>query len=243
MYSMNEEMLRLLLAESMPAFQATQAATQNLGFGFLYYGLVRTIRPRHVVVIGSKKGFSVICMALGLKDNEGHGIASIACYETTMRGASSGHLHFVDPSYSVERGDENHMYGIGSWDDAATVSAWWARFGVAERVTHHKCRSDQFFAGESCPSQVDLVLADGDHTPQGVRRDVEMAMERLSPHGLILVHDVHPQCRLRGGDGLDGLDPGRFETLRLPIYPGLALIQRRDALRPHPAHDPLIDPR
>jgi predicted O-methyltransferase YrrM len=27
------------------------------------------LRPRHVVVIGSGFGFSVVCLALGLKDN------------------------------------------------------------------------------------------------------------------------------------------------------------------------------
>lgn len=35
----------------------------NLGFGFIYYALVRALRPKHVVVIGSGYGFSVVAHA------------------------------------------------------------------------------------------------------------------------------------------------------------------------------------
>ncbi len=46
-----------------------EARALNPGFGFLYYGLARTLRPRHVVVIGSGYGSSVVCLARALKDN------------------------------------------------------------------------------------------------------------------------------------------------------------------------------
>lgn len=49
----------------------------------MYYALVRALRPKHVVVIGSGFGFSVVRLALGLKDH------------------ANGRLAFVDPSYSL----------------------------------------------------------------------------------------------------------------------------------------------
>jgi len=54
-------------ARVFPSFD--NRGTLNIGFGFLYYGLVRTLRPAHAVVIGSGFGFSVVCLALGLNDN------------------------------------------------------------------------------------------------------------------------------------------------------------------------------
>lgn len=235
MHSLNEANVRQLLAEAMPSFQATHESSENLGFGYIYYGLVRVLRPREVVVVGSKKGFSVLCMALALRDNEGSNISSVSCYRTEA-GAERGRLSFVDPSYSVDRDDPGHMYGIGSWDDTDQVRAWWARFGVEDFVVHHKCRSDAFFTAADTPRGLDLVLCDGDHTPEGILGDIELASERLKPDGLILVHDVHPACRLNGAAAFDGLDQRRFNKFRMPVYPGLALIQRRDGSASMPPH-------
>src|SRR3989338_3366225 len=82
-FSLDPAVLRAILDHAKPLGHNEEPDKLNLGFGFLYYGLVRALRPRHVLVIGSGYGFSVICLALGLKDN------------------NKGKLSFVDPSYSV----------------------------------------------------------------------------------------------------------------------------------------------
>ena len=79
-FSLHPERLRSIFQHARPWGHHEAATELNLGFGFLYYGLVRTLRPQHVLVIGSGFGFSVVCLALGLKDN-----------------SEPGHLSFVDP--------------------------------------------------------------------------------------------------------------------------------------------------
>ena len=79
-FSLDPILLREILDHAKPLGHNEKPDNLNLGFGFLYYGLVRALRPRHIVVIGSGFGFSVVCLALGLKDN------------------GQGQLSFVDPS-------------------------------------------------------------------------------------------------------------------------------------------------
>src|SRR5262249_7351013 len=81
--SFSTTLLKDIFEHAKPLGHREDPATLNLGFGFVYYGLVRALRPRHILVIGSGFGFSVVCLALGLKDN------------------ARGTLTFVDPSYSV----------------------------------------------------------------------------------------------------------------------------------------------
>src|SRR5271154_2996950 len=82
-FSLDTAMLEEILQHAKPLGHHEDRGTLNIGFGFLYYGLARTLRPAHTVVIGSGFGFSVVCLALGMNDN------------------GTGQLSFVDPSYSL----------------------------------------------------------------------------------------------------------------------------------------------
>ena len=82
-FSLDAPMLETILQHAKPLGHHEDRGNLNIGFGFLYYGLVRTLRPAHVIVIGSGFGFSVVTLALGLNDN------------------GAGMLSFVDPSYSL----------------------------------------------------------------------------------------------------------------------------------------------
>jgi len=112
-FSLNESVLRNIFQYAKPLGHHEEAEDLNLGFGFLYYGLVRALRPRHIVVIGSGYGFSVICLALGQKDN------------------GAGRLSFVDPSYSLLRdGPFQTVGGKNNWADPEQVRERFARFGL-----------------------------------------------------------------------------------------------------------------
>src|SRR5215471_16515938 len=127
--SLTPSLLRQILEHAKPLGHHEEPATLNLGFGFIYYGLVRALRPRHVLVIGSGFGFSVVCLALGLKDN------------------GRGSLTFVDPSYSVLReGPLRTVGGAAQWDDPHKVREHFRRFGLERVVTHHKVTSAEFFS-------------------------------------------------------------------------------------------------
>jgi len=70
LFSLDERRIHDMLEHAHPAGQREDAAQLNLGFGFLYYALVRALRPAHVAVIGVDCEFPAVCLALGLKDND-----------------------------------------------------------------------------------------------------------------------------------------------------------------------------
>src|SRR5215470_724941 len=105
-FSLDPSVLREILEHAKPLGHHEEAGNLNLGFGFVYYGLARALRPQHVLVIGSGFGFSVVCLALGLKDN------------------GRGSLTFVDPSYSVfTDGPCRTVGGTAQWSDPQKVRA------------------------------------------------------------------------------------------------------------------------
>ena len=109
-----------------------------------------------VVVIGSGFGFSIVCLALGLKDND------------------RGQLSFVDPSYSVlKHGPLRTVGGTSQWDDPQKVRAHFRRFGVEHVVTHYKQTSADFFADYATHGlpEIDVAFIDGNHSYADVRAD------------------------------------------------------------------------
>jgi hypothetical protein len=155
-FSLNEEMISAVFEFAKPLGHHEDREQLNLGFGFVYYGLTRVLRPDHVLVIGSGYGFSVVCLALGLKDND------------------KGFLTFVDPSYDVLKdGPFKTVGGRGYWDDPEKVIRHFRRFGVEDRVTHYKLSNKEFFPrfeGLGLPA-VDLAFLDGNHAFENVREE------------------------------------------------------------------------
>lgn len=231
-FSLTPDMIERLLAETLPSYQATSKRDKNLGFGFLFYSFARVLRPRRVVVIGSKAGFSVIAFALALRDNDGAGIERVGCYDTVVSEDNDKRLYFVDPGYSEAAGDPSHWHGIGFWRDHAAVEALWARFGVSAFVRHYALTSQAFLNDPECPRDIDLLYIDGDHSYEGVRHDFERFRSVLRRDAIVLAHDVDPQLQeddpeVGGYNALKSLAPEEFEVFRLPVYPGLAIVRRR----------------
>jgi predicted O-methyltransferase YrrM len=229
--SLNAEMIERLLATTYPSYQATSQRDLNLGFGFLFYGFVRLIRPARILVIGSKAGFSVLSFALGLKDNPGAGIKNVFCYDTELEYPGRlGQVFFVDPSFCAERNDPGHWYGTGFWDDEDRVRKHWEAFGLAEFVTHYKMTSSEFLKSPDC-RDFDLMYIDGDHSRDGILHDFMEYHPRLSENAIVLAHDVDPRLKdmdpaTGGYEALSQLDATKYEVCRLPIFPGLAIARR-----------------
>jgi pimeloyl-ACP methyl ester carboxylesterase len=179
-FSLDGDMLRQILAHARPLGHCERAADLNLGFGFVYYGLVRALRPAHVVVIGSGYGFSVVCLALALKDNR------------------AGALSFVDPSYSVlHNGPIKTIGGVDFWRNPEQVRAHFAQFGVADIVTHYKQTSEEFFDRykEIGLPKIDLAFIDGNHSYAHVQHDVVAALRHSRKNTYFLLHDTHIYVR------------------------------------------------
>jgi predicted O-methyltransferase YrrM len=216
-FSLSPDLLRRILKEAKPLGHHSKPKNANLGFGFLYYGLVRALRPRHVLVIGSGHGFSVVCLALGLKDN------------------GKGHLSFIDPSYSLMKNGPFHTVGGQSkWDDPQKVREHFARFGVEKLVTHYRLRSDQFFPNYQrlgLPS-IDLAFIDGNHAYKDVRYDFVEVQARAARNGYIFLHDTNIYVREALGHAGVGRflrelkrAPDDFEVIDFPFSSGVALIR------------------
>ncbi len=224
-FSLDAPMLASILQHAKPLGHHEDRENLNIGFGFLYYGLARALRPRHIVVIGSGYGFSVVCLALGLKDN------------------GDGDLTFVDPSYSALRHGLLHTVGgAAQWDDPDKVRAHFARFGVGAFVNHFKMTSQEFFDAyetRALPG-IDLAFIDGNHSFADVRHDFIATMRHTRRGSVILLHDTNIYVRelVRHAGVKRWLrmlhrDRDWFEVLDFPLASGVAVVR---VLRDGPWH-------
>jgi hypothetical protein len=216
-FSLSRDLLKDIFRYAKPMGHNEQPTTLNLGFGFLYYGLVRTLRPQHIVVIGSGFGFSVVCLALGLKDN------------------SEGRLSFVDPSYSLFKdGPLKTMGGANQWNDPRRVHEHFRQFGVEEIVTHYKLTSEQFYAayqGSGLPA-IDVAFIDGSHAYQDVKLDFLQTLERVHKNSFIFLHDTHLYVRemlhhagVKRWLKVLKREAEYFEVINFPYSSGVALVR------------------
>ena len=216
-FSLDPDIIRSIFRHARPLGHHEAADELNLGFGFLYYALARMLRPRHVVVIGSGFGFSVTCFALGVKDN------------------GKGCVSFVDPSYSVlTDGPFKTVGGTSQWGHPEKVKRHFARFGVADVVTHYRLRSEEFFAGFQnfgLPA-IDLAFIDGSHAYEDVRHDFLAALRHMRRNTYLLLHDTNIYVRewLRHAGVKRWLrsvahERALFELVDFPFASGVALVR------------------
>ncbi len=179
-FSLSVNLLQDILKVAKPFGHNEKTRELNLGFGFIYYGIVRAVRPEHVLVIGSGYGFSVVCLALGLKDN------------------GRGRLSFVDPAYSLlKNGPLMTVGGRGVWTDESHVKTHFERFGVENLVTHYKMRSDEFFPSfqDLKLPPINLAFIDGSHAYKDVKYDFIKVLERSPKNTYIFLHDTNIYLR------------------------------------------------
>jgi methyltransferase family protein len=224
-FSLDVPLLGDILRHARPLGHHEDEATLNLGFGFLYYGLIRALRPRHVAVIGSGFGFSVVCLALALKDN------------------GAGRLSFVDPSYSMlKHGPLRTVGGTSQWDDPEEVRAHFARFGIDSLVTHFKATSAEFFREYEARGlpEIDVAFIDGNHSFADVRHDFIEVMRHAHRNSYLLLHDTNLYVREMVGHAgvkrwlrIVQRDTDFFEVVDFPFSSGVALVR---VLRDGPWH-------
>lgn len=215
--SLNEALLSDIFKHAKPLGHNERPGDLNLGFGFLYYGLVRALRPAHTLVIGSGYGFSVVCLALGIKDN------------------GEGRLTFVDPSYSLLKdGPFKTLGGNGKWDEPQRVLEHFRQFGVEKIVTHYKMRNDEFFPRYrqlSLP-QVDVAFIDGSHSFRDVKYDFLHILEHSHKNTYLFLHDTNIYVReLIRHSGVNRWlkilkkEEAFFEVVNFPFSSGVALVR------------------
>lgn len=189
----------------------------NLGLGWLYYSLVRMMRPTKVVVIGSYRGFVPLMMSRGLRDN-----------------SEGGQVHFIDPSLADD-----------FWKDEVVVREHLHSFG-ADNIVHYLMTTQQFADSDAYRQLNDLgiVFIDGMHTAEQARIDFETFAGKLAPQGIIALHDSVWQLpsRIYGEDRpyvysvsdfvAELKQQPQWQVFDLPFGGGLTLVRR--AIVPDP---------
>ena len=216
-FSLTLEVIEEIFQFAKPLGHNELQGSLNLGFGYLYYGIVRALRPNHVLVVGSGFGFSVVCLALGLKDN------------------SKGKLTFVDPSYDVlKHGPLQTVGGRGYWSEPEKVRSHFSRFGVEERIHHYKLTNKEFFPSYERLDlpKVELAFIDGNHSLENVRYDFLEILRRSRTNTYIFLHDTNIYIRemVRNSGVKRWLKLVRrekelFEAVDFPFSSGVALVR------------------
>lgn len=163
------EFVRKVIAEAEPMSQNT--GPDDLGFGWIYYGLVRNLRPDYVVAIGSCRGFMPFCAARALQDN------------------GNGTVLFIDPSYAGT--GHPGWSGRGLWSDPAAVAARIGSFGLTGWVRHFRQTSEEalpFVHQVVAGAGLGILIIDGAHTHEQSLRDFEI-YSPLMDGGFALFHD------------------------------------------------------
>jgi predicted O-methyltransferase YrrM len=193
----------------------------NLGLGWLYYAMARTIRPNQVAVIGSYRGFVPLVLARALQDN-----------------GEGGVVHFVDPSLVDD-----------FWKDPEAVRSHFESFGQ-RNIRHYPVTTQEFVDSEAYRGlgEVGLVFVDGYHTREQARFEFEAFLPLLSAQGVFIFHDSirERSSGMYGEDFrydhtvvrfIDELrqDP-RYQVFDLMFADGATLVRR--AAPPPPADPP-----
>jgi hypothetical protein len=142
-----------------------------LGFGQIHYDLVRNIKPKKILCVGSRKGFIPSILALACKDN------------------AYGYVDFVDAGCDESEPDK-HWSGIGFWKkiDAKTH---FNKIGVGQFIRTYVTTTQKF--NDLCISKAtkyDYIYIDGDHSYEGAKLDYQLFWPRLNKNGLFIFHDV-----------------------------------------------------
>jgi hypothetical protein len=215
--SLSTDLLKDVFQYAKPLGHNQKPRKLNLGFGFIYYGVARALRPKHALVIGSGYGFSVVCLALAMKDN------------------GQGSVTFVDPSYSLLKdGPLKTVGGRATWNSDESVKEHFQRFGVEDIVTHHRMRSDQLFPcyEDLRLPPVDLGFIDGNHSYEDVKYDFISMLGHSHKNTYIFLHDTHLYVRellhhsgVKRWMNIVKREEKAFEVINFPFSSGVALVR------------------
>lgn len=204
------QMIRQIIIEGRPVSHNENLENLDLGFGWLYYGLTKVIKPDLAVCIGSRRGFVPLLIGLAMKSNK------------------KGKVFLIDPGYDKRLEGERAMSGEGFWRNSSEVQQLLQSFGLTGVIDVRVMTSGEAYA--TCPDlvDIDLLFIDGDHTEAGVRFDFESFGSRLRPGGFILFHDCFYPFLGVYRVVQELFNNPLWEVILFPFEPGLAFARLRN---------------
>lgn len=165
------------IAEELDRFQiTTTAGGVNLGDRRALYYLMRSLRPARVLEVGTHIGASTVHIAAALRANAtGDDVAP--------------ELTTVD---IVDVNDERTRPWLQSGNQHSPAEMI-DLMGMTGRVCFIARPSLEFLAEPGF--SFDFIFLDGDHRAATVYLELSAALRRLSPGGLIVLHDFFPSAR------------------------------------------------
>ena len=153
-------------------------ATADLGYGFIHYGLIRQIKPKTVLCVGSRFGYIPAILAQACHDN------------------GFGRVYFVDAGF--DDSEAGAYTGQGYWK-TPTGKASFDEFGLGKYIALFVTTTKKFVA--RYPQQkFDYIYIDGDHSYKGAKFDYKTFWPRLNPLGLMTFHDISVKETLPEGE-------------------------------------------
>ena len=164
----------------------TPEAGMNPGDRRALYYLMRLLRPARVLEIGTQAGASAVHLAMGLSD--------------AHRGPAERRLLTADIK-DVNEADNSAWRSFGVPQSPADAMR---RLGLERLVEFRMGRSVELLREPG--ERFDLIFLDGDHRLKTVAAEIPLAVRRLTPGGLVLLHDFFPGLRPLWPDGkvIDG---------------------------------------
>lgn len=189
--------------------QNVNFSNYSLGFGLIHYSLIKNIRPKKILCVGSREGFIPAILASACKDNR------------------TGRVYFVDAGYG--RSDiGKHWSGLGFWKSGDPFKHF-SKIGVNKYITTYVMTTKEFWQKHA--HKYDYIYIDGDHSYEGVKLDYNLFWPRLNKNGLMLFHDVSVKyTKELGSFGVwkfwKSLNNKRKITLPYGQNSGLGIIQK-----------------
>lgn len=197
----------------------------NYGYGVMHYALIKNLRPKRVLCVGSMYGYIPYMMAK-------------ACMEN-----GAGHVDFVDAAFDFndEKYKTSHYFGKGFWKKV-NPKRHFSYLLDSSFISTHIMTLEEFL--RSTDHSYDYVYLDGDHSYAGLIRDIKLVWKKMPLGAILCLHDIEfdfqgslknatKDFRSQVGHITFGVDrvwrAVKKEKYRLPIlngYSGIGLIHK-----------------
>lgn len=139
----------------------------DLGYGWIHYSLIRTVKPKNILCIGSRYGYIPALLAQACKEN------------------GKGHVDFVDAGYGKD--SPHHWTGVGYWSTPEGKDCF-QKFGLERFISTFTMTTKAFLKKRR--SRYGYIYIDGDHSYKGVKFDHSKFWPMLENHGIMAFHDI-----------------------------------------------------